>query len=260
VAAWRRASSLTHDRPLHAVACPPDGSQVAAADDLGAIIVWDVDSGKKLHALDDAIDQQAFGITFERVPGGIRVTRVLPASPAGLAGLKASDVVRTFRNVPLDGLTLERVNALLRVPVATEVRIQVATSKDMPRLVSVNLRGEAVHALAFSPDGRWLAAAVEDGGVRLWELGQSRVPRRLRGHKGAVTSIAFNSDGTILASAGRDGQTRLWRVLDGSELAALPEHEEAVCAVVFTGDGRQLITGSADRTVRLWDIAELRRK
>src|SRR5690242_12721693 len=75
------------------------------------------------------------------------------------------------------------------------------------RLQHVTDRGnEGVSLLAFSPDGKTLAAAgYEDGRVSLWEAGTGRLLRMLGRHGGEVVSLAFAPDGRRLLSGDRDG-------------------------------------------------------
>jgi WD40 repeat protein len=69
-------------------------------------------------------------------------------------------------------------------------------------------RSGYVVAVAFSPDGRTLAACC--GGVRLWDVGTSAVVAVLHGHTGMVNSVAFSPGGRTLATAGADRTVRLW--------------------------------------------------
>ena len=79
----------------------------------------------------------------------------------------------------------------------------------------------SVWDVAFSPQGDLLAAAVGDGRLHLWHVGQAVNQAETRqefpfltvdAHRRAVTCLAFSPDGHTLASGSLDTSVRLWSV------------------------------------------------
>src|SRR5262249_9300604 len=136
--------------------------------------------------------------------------------------------------------------------------------------------GESFTSIAFSPDGKLLAAGSANGRVRLWTVG-GRLVRVLDGHEGLIWSLAFAPDGKTLATAGEDGTARLWELATGKERARLAGHRGSgfawswgkeparsafltgyrgsVFAVAFSPDGSTLATGGIDGRVLLWNLS-----
>ncbi|MCP4423184.1 MAG: WD40 repeat domain-containing protein [Chloroflexi bacterium] len=112
----------------------------------------------------------------------------------------------------------------------------------------------ALNAVRFHPNGAILAAAGEDGIVKLWRMDDGRLAQSFD-HGAAVQALAFNPNGSWLASAGDDGRVQIWNSANGELIQTLAGHEGVVNSVVFNHDGSQLATAGGDGAAKLWDAA-----
>jgi WD40 repeat protein len=112
---------------------------------------------------------------------------------------------------------------------------------------------DAVESAAFSPDGKFVVTASDDGAARVWDAATRQTLATLTGHAGWVTRAAFSPDGARIVTAGDDGTARLWDARTGSPLIVLSGHAGPVTSAEFSPDGTLVITGGQDGTVRLWD-------
>jgi WD40 repeat protein len=100
---------------------------------------------------------------------------------------------------------------------------------------------------AFSSDGRRVATASGDGGLRIWPVDRvSEQPFVLRGHDGPVYSLQFIQDGETLVSASADGTIRIWSVVS----ALHPDVGRNSSSAQPPIDAPYSPTPPADRTVR----------
>ena len=111
--------------------------------------------------------------------------------------------------------------------------------------------------IAFSPDGRWLAAGSVDRMVQLWNP-DTGVVRVLAGHSGPVNDVEFSPDGRLLVSGSYDHTVRLWQLDgDGGRVSSrlLGRHDGSVLDVAFSPDGRWVASAGKDNLIRLWNVA-----
>ena len=112
-------------------------------------------------------------------------------------------------------------------------------------------------AIAWSPDGRWIAAAAGPGSVRLLDAEDIRTRRTLRKDGGVVDAITFSPDGRRVAFGNRKGVVVEFDVASGKELsfARLSDEElskKFVSALAYLPDGR-LLTGLGDGSLLCGD-------
>jgi WD40 repeat protein len=113
-----------------------------------------------------------------------------------------------------------------------------------------------IRCVAFSPDGKSLAAGSFRGAVKVWDLsagGAEPVTHHL--YAGAVGGLAFSPDARRLAWCTGAGRVQVIDPRTGDEVLTLRGHDGAVLGVAFSPDGGRLATAGGDRLVRVWDAA-----
>jgi WD40 repeat protein len=112
--------------------------------------------------------------------------------------------------------------------------------------------------VAFSPDGRTLASAVDNGTVVLTRVPDGTLLNTLTTYGGAG-ALAFSRDGKTLAVAGFDDRVRLFDPRTGAARAAWAAGGEGVVSMSFNLDGSILATSGNDGTMTLWDYGSAKK-
>jgi uncharacterized protein (TIGR03067 family) len=112
-----------------------------------------------------------------------------------------------------------------------------------------------VSALAFSPDGKVLAAGNGIRGLWLWDVKTGEHLASLEGHTADISCVKFSPDGKILASSSLDTTIHLWDLQAGKYLATLGPMYGSVYSVDFSPDGKAIAIGGTFETIKLRDVA-----
>jgi WD40 repeat protein len=256
------------------LAFSPDGTRLAAGRG-----VWDSATGRQIASLNSNAGtppRLGEGVAFS--PDGKRVASVCLDQISIWDAQTGEEIVALNRGrFCIDALAFDPDGRLLASgdlrgvvkvwDAATGREVWTYTPAHAPP-ITLGMNPAGVQQVAFSPDGKRLAAALgssqdaaDPGEVKIWDAADGREVLTLKGHTQAVWSVAFSPDGARLATCscvpmygnktGEGGEIKIWDALTGQELLTL--RRERCIGVAFSPDGRRLAAAGADNVVTFWE-------
>ncbi|NNF41546.1 MAG: WD40 repeat domain-containing protein [Phycisphaerales bacterium] len=147
------------------------------------------------------------------------------------------------------------------VAVATPEKICIVERAHGTTIVEFPIEQDWTTSIAFSPDGRFVAALADHlNTLQLWDLSSGALRWSVEAHEDADYAVAFSPDGRMIATGGSDtgvmtSQIRLWDSERGDLLQTIVrDRHEHVREATFIEAGRALMVGNT-----VYDLTNLER-
>ena len=279
---------LGHSAQINSLAFSPDGMMLVSAETYGPIFLWDMARRRRTAILPASARTLSISPNGKQLATGtihssmVRIWDLATAKQTG-AIIVPSAIEVSAAIFSLDGrkiLTLDWKSddlSRLRPDRLSQFHVRhwdVVTGKQDPmwtitkRLFPLSFvrfgRQPVVTASDVSSDGKTVFAALNSGGIRLYDLESGR--ERVLGHVEQADCLSLSPDARVLASwtKAANAPVRLWELITGKEIILLTEHQSSPSAIAWSPDGRLVATGDqrdksegpiGPLTVRLWDAA-----
>jgi WD40 repeat protein len=266
------------DRAVWTVAFSPDGKKIATGRNYG-LSVWDRETGE-LRVIGPPggyyVGFSADGRVLATVSRQIHLWDVATLEPLATGSrLGRGRPGIDHEDPPRDGSSMTAAHdADIAVPCLAftrDGRILATSHRSWGRRRSrsrfVNLWDTAtwhqcatlvghtasVGALAFNPDGRFLAACAETT-LWVWDVASRTEVVRHRISERHFQDVAFSPDGRFLAFARGDSTVALWDTTNWKEVAAYDWEIGPMYSIAFAPDGMRAAAGSGKGKIVVWDI------
>ena len=268
-----------HTGAVNAVAFSPDGSRMATAGDDGKVKVWDARTGQELFTLsghNGPVEDVSFSPDCDREPHHLVIpcgARLVTASQDGTARVWNASFNRELLTLSMPGVSSGAISLSGRliasgypdgamkvwdISPALQAALNGASTSlpEVKEQLAIPGPSSEVSGMAFSADGKRLAAGREDGTSGILDLATGQELQTLSGHAGNVYPLVFSPDGTRLATSSVDYTVKVWDLAkDGGKLLFSQYTPEWSFAIAFSPDGARLAMGSNDGTARVRDDA-----
>lgn len=127
----------------------------------------------------------------------------------------------------------------------------------MQELLRIMVPNFSAAAVLFSPDGKTIISAWNDGVIRgFTPLTGKLIYSIPNAHNKGCSALTISSNGRVLVSGGCEGQVRVWKIESHKQslIGVLKEHVGPVTSVHFNRFDSEVVSSSTDGTCIIWDV------
>ena len=185
------------------------------------------------------------------------VTQHGPISPLQVPAVAATEVKKlsgTYRRSERRWAMAAWLAAAAAILIATMTYfvLRPETGDSFPSVVLSGNPG-TVWSVDFSPTGETLAAAIEDGSVRIWNIADQSLEKSFNAHRGIVWMVEYHPTRPIVVTSGDDSTIKLWNA-ETFELIKEWNATSAVRSVAFSPNGDRIVAGDREGVIHVFDI------
>ncbi|PYI03550.1 WD40 repeat-like protein [Aspergillus sclerotiicarbonarius CBS 121057] len=244
---------------IAAVAMSPDDRLIATGSDRGGVKLWSRASGslQLQQALQHSSDPQENSVYDVAIsPNGQLLASYSNGTPK-IWNLSTGLAILQGEFGQEGGSAYLKANVLAFSP--DSKTLAFALENDIVQLWDVESRVlqrtfEGTSPIAFSPDNNYLVTISDEKNILLHNLTPRMARHTLTGHSDSVMSVSFSPDGRFLVSGSYDYTLRVWDVELGTAQQIFTGHSGAGPSVAYSRDGHRIASAGFDLTVRLWDV------